>query len=84
MLLGLLMLPLVRFSRYFHYGLYPLTLFFLSQSWLVEPRYFLLPFMFFLLLRQRVSPIVEHALVLFFAAGSVVVFYGTMQLQFFA
>lgn len=81
--LVLLSLPVTRLLRQAYLWIYPLTALFLSLSWLVEPRYYLIPFSLFLLCRARASAWVEHSLILLFAICSAWFFYGTMQLKFF-
>ena len=63
--------------------LYPFTVIFLSLSWLIEPRYYLIPFTLFLLFKKQKSPLVEYATIAVYAVLTAVVFLGSLEGRFF-
>jgi alpha-1,2-glucosyltransferase len=63
--------------------LYPATFLFLTSSWLVEQRYYVIPLAIFLLTRRHRQDIVEHLIVAIYACGSLSLFAGIVQGQFF-
>ncbi len=56
--------------------LYPFAALYLAASWLIEPRYFFIPLMLFLLFRRPQERWVEWALVAWNALGGAVIFWG--------
>jgi hypothetical protein len=63
--------------------LYPFALLSLLPCWMVEPRYYLAPYAFFLLFRKRKSDFVEAAQIAVWIAVSAVMLYGARRRLFF-
>ena len=56
--------------------LYPLALLYLMPSWLIEPRYLIVPLLLFNIFRKPASERVEFALVMLFITASLYIFLG--------
>lgn len=81
--LSLLSLAATRLRRASFYLLYPMTLLFLLPSWLIEQRYYLIPFAFFLLMRERRDLRIEYAFAVYCALGAGYLFWGVAHDWFF-
>lgn len=57
--LAFLSLIVTKLHHPYHYLLYPFTILFLIPSWLIEQRYYLIPFVFFLLFRKPEHRVTE-------------------------
>lgn len=57
--------------------------FFLSLSWLIEPRYYIIPFTFFLLLKKEESKKIEFAAVVLYLILSTLILIYTVNKVFF-
>lgn len=55
-----LSISVTRLTEKGHLLIYPAAFFFLLPSWLIEPRYYLIPFTLFLLFREKQKPLVEY------------------------
>lgn len=66
-----------------HYLFYPFSILYLLPSWLVEPRYFIIPFVLFLSFREKRGIVVEFSLFAAFFTISLFLFYGTIKKIFF-
>jgi len=80
---SLLSLSVIRLSRKEFCLLYPATVLLLLPSWLVEPRYYFIPFVLFSLFRPRSSNLVERSTLLIYVVASVFLFWGTARGIFF-
>ena len=65
------------------YLIYPFTFLFLAPSWLIEPRYFIVPFTLFHLFRRPGSDKQERKLVLWQGVIAAIVFFGIATKRFF-
>ncbi len=79
-ILSLMIIPLRRKSFYF---LYPVSLIFLSLSWLIEPRYYIISFTLFLLFKKEESISIERLTAIYFIIISNLIFAGTINRMFF-
>lgn len=66
-----------------YYLLYPVTVLSLLPIWLVEGRYYFIPFTFFLLFRKQEKGLVEYVLTVLFFISSMVLFEGVLHWKFF-
>ena len=62
---------------------YPFSALFLLPSWLIDPRYYLIPFTFFILFREQKSLRVEYGTVVYSVILSFVLFYKISTGRFF-
>jgi alpha-1,2-glucosyltransferase len=58
------------------YLIYPVSFLYLIPSWLIEQRYYLIPFALFILFREEKSKLVEHLSLVMYLTASAVLFYG--------
>lgn len=65
------------------YIIYPFMFLSISIFWLIEPRYYLPAFTFFLLFRKSTINIVEYALLFVFIILTIFIFFGTVNDNFF-
>lgn len=63
--------------------LLPLAVLYLSQSWLIEQRYYFIPFAFFLLLREREKNETEYAQLLLSVLLTIFLYDGIVNVKFF-
>ena len=82
-LLSGLLLSKTRLVQPRFWIIYPLLLLLLTQSWLIEQRYSLVPLALLLLARERRSPVLEYATAALGFAGSLYLAYGIDQHLFF-
>ena len=80
---SLLYLAVTRLRTRHMYLLYPFTVLFLLPSWLIEPRYYIVPFAFFHLFRVSQGRKTEVALVWWSALLSGIVLFGILSKRFF-
>lgn len=66
-----------------HFLLYPFTLLFLALSWLIEPRYYIIPITFFLLFRKGQKLFPEIVIICYFLLLSLWHLWGSAQHLFF-
>lgn len=66
-----------------HLLIYPFTLLFLTLSWLIEPRYYIIPITFFLLFRKNKKLLPEIILFCYFLVFSLWHLWGSAQHLFF-
>ncbi len=78
-----LSLAVTRLKRPSHYLLYPVTVLALIPSWLIEQRYFLVPFALFLAFRERRHWIVEWAHVVLYTGLTGFFLWGIREGRFF-
>jgi alpha-1,2-glucosyltransferase len=64
--LSLLALSAIPLKEKRYYLIYPATILFLIPSWLIEPRYYLIPFILFLVSRKEQKPIIENLTILYY------------------
>ena len=58
------------------YLIYPLTVLYLLPSWIVDPRYIILPIALFLLFRREANAKVEVGILFFFILASLASYIG--------
>lgn len=78
-----LSLAVTPLHRRAYYLIYPLTLVYLSASWLVEPRYDMIPFVLILAARKKTDPVTEFITLAFFVILSMYVFHGVLEQSMF-
>ena len=65
------------------YLLYPLTFLYLIPSWLIEQRYYLIPFTLFMLFREKKSNLVEYSSIIIYIIFSAIFFWAIANRYFF-
>jgi alpha-1,2-glucosyltransferase len=65
------------------YLLYPFAIIYLSPSWLIEPRYYMIPFTLFILFKEKQSKVVEYSTIILYVISSFYFLYGTANGWFF-
>ncbi len=80
---AVLSLCVIRYDKKIFFFLYPFTLAFIVPSWLIEQRYYLVPFAIFLLARERYHWTVEYSLLILSMGLSAYFFWGIQQGKFF-
>ncbi len=65
------------------YLMYPTTILYLLPSWLIEQRYYLIPFALFLAFKEKKSNAIEYLTILAYIALALYFFYGIRHLKFF-
>ena len=65
------------------YLIYPFTFLYLIPSWLIEQRYYLIPFTLFILFREERSKLVEYLSLVMYVAASSALFVGIQRGMFF-
>jgi alpha-1,2-glucosyltransferase len=78
--LSLIVIPLKE--RQF-YWIYPASVLFVTPSWLIEQRYYLIPFSLFLLARKQERNCTEYLLLAFYVPVALFLFYGVASGLFF-
>ena len=78
--LSIIVTKLKRKSFYF---IYPFALLYLLPSWLIEQRYYIIPFVLFMLFRKKQSKIVEYSTIILYVVSSLYLFYGVVNGLFF-
>ena len=79
MLLALLTIFSTKFRRPLYYLMYPFALLFVLPSWLIEPRYYIIPFYFYLLFKEESSNLTKLSLIIWELIGSSLLLYGTLN-----
>lgn len=80
---SILCLGVTKFSKKSYYLLYPFTILFLSLSWMIEQRYYLIPFTFFILFKKQKSRLLEYATIVIYVILTVWIFWGVLNRKFF-
>lgn len=81
---GLAVLSLIVTPLRKHWWLlYPFTIIYLLPSWLIEQRYYIIPFALFLLVRKEQSLSMERLLLLYQVLLSGILFWGVAQRWYF-
>ena len=80
---SVLSLRVTKFTRSYFYFLYPVTALYLMPSWLIEPRYYIVPFVLFELFREKRSASLEFSTLICFLIFSGWLFYNLIMLRFF-
>ena len=63
--------------------MYFFTLVYLVPMWLIEPRYYIIPVVFFILLKEEQSTFIENLQTVYFAILAVVLMSGIADMEFF-
>lgn len=79
-ILSLCVTPLINKK---HYLIYPFTFIFLGLLWLVEQRYYLIPFTFFLLFKKSQSFLIEYSTLAIYIFLAEIIFFITISGKFF-
>jgi len=80
---SILSLAVTEFNKKVYYLVYPFIFISLSLFWLVEPRYYLVPFVFFLLFKKQKSFLVEFLTIIIFVVLSGWIVWGALNQKFF-
>lgn len=80
---SILSLAVSEFNKKIYYFIYPFILINLCLFWLVEPRYYLVPFVFFLLFKKQKSLLVEGLNIIIFMILSGWIVWGAISQKFF-
>ena len=80
---SILSLAVTELHRKIFYLLYPITLIFLSLSWMIEPRYYFIPFTLFILFKKESTQLVEKSTLVIFICISTILFCGIKNALFF-
>lgn len=83
LLSGLLLLFLSPLRSFQSYSLYLFSLLFILPSWLIEPRYYIVPYLFFLLLKKPTSATTTKILLSWQFVLSLIVIIGILTHSFF-
>lgn len=65
------------------YLLWPFTVLYLAPSWLIEQRYYMLTYSFFILFKEEESPLVEYSTIVLYVLLTIFLFDGIVKWQFF-
>jgi alpha-1,2-glucosyltransferase len=65
------------------YLIYPTAILYLLPSWLIEQRYYLIPFALFLALKEKKSNTVEYLTIIMYITLSLYLFWGIRYVEFF-
>ena len=80
---SILSLIVTRLHKNVYYLIYPLTIIFLSLSWLIDQRYYLVPFTLFLLFKKEVSAKLEYFTIIWFIILALSFFGATLSRRWF-
>lgn len=80
---SILSLITIKLYKKAYYLIYPATLLYLLPSWLIEQRYYLIPFILFILFRKKEHRVIEHSLLMIYIALSLLIFLGILDNKFF-
>lgn len=80
---SLLSLMVTELQKEFYYVFYGFSFIFLSLLWLIEPRYYIIPFVFFILFKKQKSDLVEHSTIILWVAFTAWLFWGMLTDKFF-
>ena len=80
---SILSLCTIRFKRREFYLLYPFAIFSLLPLWLIEQRYYLIPFSFFILFKKEESGLIEKLTIWIYLIFSFLLFYFIGSGKFF-
>jgi len=65
------------------YLLYPFTALYLMPSWLIEQRYYLIPFALFILFKKEKTKLIEYSTIILYIILSIAIFYWIKNNIFF-
>ncbi len=80
---SILSISVTKLHRKSFYILYPATLIYLLPSWLIEQRYYLIPFILFILFKKEESKFVEYLTITFYVLASTGIYLGIRNNFFF-
>ena len=80
---SLLSLSVIKLQKKEFYLLYPFTFIYLLPLWLVEQRYYMVPFVFFLIFRNKLPAGQERLLFAYQFLLSIFIFWGIAYGKFF-
>jgi hypothetical protein len=78
-----LSLFVTKLAKDSYFAFYPFTVLFLSLSWLIEPRYSLIPFSLFILFKKEQSQFIEYLTIIIYIVLTGFLFWGTLGRKFF-
>ncbi len=81
--LAAMSLCVTRLKRPSFYLVYPFTALSLLPIWLIEQRYYMLPFSLFILFKEKSSARTDYATLTYYVLISAVLFYGIQKQYFF-
>lgn len=81
--ISLYALGVIRLEKKSFYLLYPFTVLFLAPSWLIEARYYIVPFCFFILFKKEDAMLTSRIQILYEIVLSVILITGILNWWFF-
>lgn len=82
-LVGLLIIFVNPLKKWQDYTLYPFSLLFILPSWLIEPRYYIVPYILFVLLQKSISPRALKVLIIWQTLLASVLLFGILNKWWF-
>jgi hypothetical protein len=73
----------IEFNQRIKYIFYATVAVFLSFSWLIDPRYYIIPFSFFILFKKEESKKVELLTIISYILISILILFNTLNNSFF-
>lgn len=80
---SILSLWVTKLNKKVYYLVYPISFLFLSPSWLIEQRYYFIPFALFILFKEEKSKLIEYLTITIFIGLTAYLFYGVQRAAFF-
>jgi len=80
---SLLSIKVTELSKKPFYLIYPFTILYLIPSWLIEQRYYLIPFTLFMLFKKEQTKLVTYSTITIYVLSSAILFYGIRMKRFF-
>lgn len=80
---SVLSISLIKLHKKSFYLIYPFAILYLLPSWLIEQRYYLIPFTLLILFRKKESKLVEYSLIIIYIVLSLILFCVTERRIFF-
>lgn len=81
--LTILYLMITKLNIEYAWLMYPITFVYLSLSWMVEVRYYTIPFLLFIILREKTDKIVEFEQLIYQILISLIMFFGIYYWKIF-
>jgi len=82
-ILGIIWLFVQKILDKRHYAIYVFSIVYLALLWLVEPRYYIIPMVFFILFRKVDNTKIETIQLLYFAILAAINIWGSVNFRFF-
>jgi alpha-1,2-glucosyltransferase len=84
MLYSIFSLCVTKLHNKLFYSIYPLTVLFLVPSWLVDPRYYFIPYSLFMLFRKKEAKLiqVEYLTLILYVISTAIIFWAVLNNRF--